>query len=112
MPACPRCSRAIATDTITCPHCQLSLTAHGHPGMPLYRATDEVPLCATCAYDADDTCNFPQRPQAKTCTLYQNIQAPKQLTRSDIYPIPWWRKNILWIGFGLLVTVSLLTALL
>jgi hypothetical protein len=38
-----------------------------------------VALCATCLYDADDTCNFPQRPHAETCTLYRSVNAAAEL---------------------------------
>lgn len=80
MPDCPRCHQSITANAIACPHCNLALKAHGHPGMTLHRATDETYLCSTCVYDADDTCTFPQRPLAKECTLYT--------TESDLTPAP------------------------
>ncbi|MBE9136236.1 hypothetical protein IQ254_03295 [Nodosilinea sp. LEGE 07088] len=79
MLSCPRCQAAIEPTTIHCPRCHLALKAHGHPGMPLYRSEGETALCATCVYDADDTCNFPQRPHAETCTLYRSINAVEDL---------------------------------
>ncbi|QQE65070.1 hypothetical protein GFS31_17550 [Leptolyngbya sp. BL0902] len=68
---------------VHCPRCQLVLKAHGHPGIPLHRALDGEPLCATCRYHADDSCNFPQRPQAQTCTLYR---PPIQETEEHRFP--------------------------
>jgi hypothetical protein len=73
MLSCPRCQAAIEPTTIQCPNCRLELKAHGHPGITLHRAEGETALCATCVYEADDSCNFPQRPHAQTCTLYRSI---------------------------------------
>ncbi|NET36999.1 MAG: hypothetical protein F6K19_34070 [Cyanothece sp. SIO1E1] len=70
MPDCPRCHQPIDVQAVSCPYCRTQLKAFGHQGMPLYRAEGEAYLCQTCMYHADDTCNFPQRPYAKTCTLY------------------------------------------
>ncbi len=55
----------------------MQLKAYGHPGIPLHRATGTEYLCDSCTYHEDDTCNFPQRPYAKECTLYQNIEESK-----------------------------------
>jgi hypothetical protein len=77
---CPRCQATLESTAIQCPRCQLVLKAHGHPGMPLHRTEGDEALCATCLYDADDTCNFPQRPDAKTCTLYRSVKAAEELT--------------------------------
>jgi hypothetical protein len=71
--SCPRCHQSVDSQAITCPHCRVTLKAFGHPGIPLHRATGDEYLCDRCTYHADDTCNFPQRPYAKDCTLYQNI---------------------------------------
>lgn len=79
MPTCPRCQTAIEPDAIQCPQCQLALKAFGHPGIPLHRADSETFLCETCLYHVDDTCNFPQRPLAKTCTLYQDAAQPLEV---------------------------------
>ncbi|MEL7492650.1 MAG: zinc ribbon domain-containing protein [Cyanobacteria bacterium J06554_11] len=109
MTTCPKCDRTIPTTAITCPHCQTALTAHGHPGMPLYRATDDDYLCASCTYDADNSCNFPKRPTAKTCTLYQPIGTPAELTPQEIYPIQLWRKvNRTWLMVGVILAVCIL----
>lgn len=111
MPVCPRCDRPITPTTLKCPHCALPLKAHGHPGMPLYRAEDDTPLCATCIYDADDSCNFPKRPHAMTCTLYQDSPITLEPSRPDVYSIPWWRKHRLWLALAILIAISLLTVI-
>ncbi len=40
--------------------------------MPLYRTTDGTVLCDRCVYDEDNTCNFPQRPHAQSCTMFRD----------------------------------------
>lgn len=70
MPNCPRCHQSISHQEITCSHCGMILKAHGHPGIPLHRASEQDSLCQTCLYHRDDTCTFPQRPHAQECTLY------------------------------------------
>lgn len=72
---CPRCKQPIDSQAITCPFCRTQLKAYGHPGIPLHRAKNDEYLCDSCVYHADDTCNFPKRPYAKECTIYENIQA-------------------------------------
>lgn len=71
---CPRCHQTVNSQAVTCPYCRTELKAYGHPGIPLHRATGKNYLCNSCTYHADDTCNFPKRPYAKECTLYQNIE--------------------------------------
>lgn len=78
MPTCPRCHQAVDSQAIACPYCRTALKAHGHPGIPLYRAEGKQYLCETCTYHEDDSCNFPQRPYAKECTLYQDCHQPIQ----------------------------------
>ncbi|MGB3791043.1 MAG: zinc ribbon domain-containing protein [Phormidesmis sp.] len=117
MTTCPRCDRAITPTAVNCPHCQLVLKAHGHPGMTLHRATGETSLCETCAYEADDSCNFPQRPNAKTCTLYQDINQDvitlSKPSAREIYPLPWWRKiSRFWAGMIVLILISLVLSIL
>ena len=113
MTTCPQCDRTISPTAINCPYCQLALKAHGHPGMTLHRASGETFLCDTCTYEADNTCNFPKRPTAKTCTLYQNINAPAELGVKEIYPLPWWKKvNRFWAGMIVLVVVSVIITIL
>lgn len=74
MPDCPKCHQFVESRAIACPHCRTPLKAYGHPGMKLFQATEGEPLCASCVYHADDSCNFPKRPYAMDCTLYQAVQ--------------------------------------
>ncbi|MFB2935798.1 zinc ribbon domain-containing protein [Aerosakkonemataceae cyanobacterium BLCC-F154] len=110
MPNCPRCHQPIKPQAITCPHCRLVLKAHGHPGIPVHRATGDTTLCDTCVYHEDDTCNFPQRPHAKECTLYQDISAPKM----EVKTVPnqsfqlWFKRNLLWVVLLVLLLISFL----
>lgn len=75
--SCPRCHQLVDSQAVTCPYCRTTLLAFGHPGIPLHRSRGENYLCDTCTYHADDSCNFPKRPFAKDCTLYQNIEESK-----------------------------------
>ena len=114
MLACPRCNQPISQTAINCPNCKLPLKAHGHPGITLHRAASDEPLCASCAYDADDSCTFPQRPDALTCTLYQDVNRPS-LTAAEAYRPPlkaWWQGNIVWVALAILIVVSVAIALL
>ncbi|MGD2183906.1 zinc ribbon domain-containing protein [Lusitaniella coriacea] len=70
MPSCPKCNNLVDTEAIRCPHCDNLLKAYGHPGVDLYQATGETFLCDRCLYHEDDSCTFPKRPYAKTCTLF------------------------------------------
>lgn len=96
----------------------MPLKAFGHPGIPLHRASNGESLCQTCVYDADDTCNFPQRPHAKECTLYQNLetadlqvaQTPEATRRSYMAQFV-WQRNWFWIGLAVLLGISFLIAL-
>ena len=78
---CPKCDRPVASQTVKCPHCGNSLKAFGHPGIPLYQAEKGTYLCDRCYYHHDDTCNYPQRPYAKTCTMFHDASQP--LTAED-----------------------------
>lgn len=96
MLSCPRCQATLDPTAIQCPRCGLPLKAHGHPGIPLHRTEGTEPLCATCLYDADDTCNFPQRPHAETCTLYRSVNVDNDLalpTPSPGQQIGFWFRN-------------------
>jgi hypothetical protein len=75
--SCPHCHQLVDSQAINCPYCRTTLKAYGHPGIPLHRATGDEYLCDSCTYHADDTCNFPQRPYAKECTLYENLAESK-----------------------------------
>ena len=115
MLACPRCNQPISQTAINCPNCKLGLKAHGHPGITLHRADGAQPLCASCAYDADDSCTFPQRPDAMTCTLYQNVNASSSPLVAEAYRPPlkaWWRGNIVWVALAILIVTSVAIALL
>jgi hypothetical protein len=46
--------------------------------MKLFRSQGKEPLCVSCAYHEDDTCNFPKRPNAMDCTLYRDRAQPSQ----------------------------------
>lgn len=50
----------------------------------MHRAVGDTPLCESCTYQADDTCNFPQRPYAKECTLYDDLNQ-RQLEQAQLY---------------------------
>jgi len=114
MITCPYCQQAVDDQAITCPHCRCQLKAHGHPGIPLHRAVGEDFLCPTCLYDADDTCTFPQRPRARTCTMYRN-QAQAAQEQSHIhtrYRPTRPRRLGLWLTVVGLMAIALLLALL
>jgi hypothetical protein len=96
MLSCPRCQATLEPAALQCPRCRLPLKAHGHPGIPLHRAEGHEPLCASCVYDADDTCNFPQRPHAETCTLYRSVNVAEDLAMPAPTPrqqIRFWLRN-------------------
>lgn len=84
MANCPRCDRTIDSQVLECPYCHERLKAFGHPGIPLHRATETEFLCDRCIYHDDDTCNFPQRPYAKTCTLFRDRSLP--IVEETTYP--------------------------
>lgn len=113
MPNCPRCHQAVDSQAIACPYCRTALKAYGHPGIPLFRAEGETYLCDTCLYHDDDTCNFPQRPYAKECTLYHDRLQP--LVPVQRRPSTWqkfsWKRNEGWLILAGLLVVSLLIAL-
>ncbi|MBW4612624.1 MAG: zinc ribbon domain-containing protein [Desmonostoc vinosum HA7617-LM4] len=108
--SCPRCHQLVDNQAISCPYCRTTLKAYGHPGIPLHRASGDEYLCDSCTYHADDTCNFPQRPHAKDCTLYQNIEEMKieleqqRYTKSFAVSIKNWikRNQALLLLLGLL----------
>ena len=116
---CPRCHQPVNSQAVTCAHCGNQLKAYGHPGIPLHRATGKEYLCDTCTYHADDTCNFPQRPYAKDCTLYQNIEETKleleqqRYTKGFAVTVKSWvkRNQTLLLVLGLLLVCLLFVIL-
>ena len=93
--SCPRCHQIIDSQAISCPYCRITLKAYGHPGIPLHRANGDYYLCESCIYDQDNSCNFPQRPYAKDCTLYQNVEEsglelPQQNKNSGLVSAKTW----------------------
>ncbi len=115
MPNCPHCRQPVDALAVSCPYCRTSLKAYGHPGIPLHRATGEQYLCDSCTYHADDTCTFPQRPYAKDCTLYHNIEQKQQIQQKNPRPAiafqNWLRRNSFWLLLLALLLVSFLIAL-
>jgi hypothetical protein len=110
MTTCPRCHQAVDAQAITCLHCGCVLKAHGHPGILLHRSESGQYLCSTCVYEADDTCNFPQRPYATECTLYrdQAKPSPKSVRRLTHSRDRYW----LWLIVVGLIVLAILLALL
>jgi hypothetical protein len=84
MITCPRCQHKVDSQALRCPYCANILKAYGHPGMTLHQAVTGEFLCQTCLYHGDDSCNFPQRPYATSCTLYKN----SQIIAEKIPPLP------------------------
>lgn len=111
MPDCPRCHQPVESEAIACPHCRAELKAFGHPGIPLYQSAGS--LCPTCLYHDDDTCTFPQRPHATTCTLYTTSEAPPRVTyrpRSGTLVRGWLRQHGGWLLLLAVVVVSIVVA--
>lgn len=118
MPDCPRCSQKYEASAIACPHCQTPLKAYGHPGIPLHQSQDGEFLCDSCLYHEDDTCNFPQRPFAKDCTLYHDRSEPilpaiaPYISGGWLQSVKnWCQRNLVWVILLSLVIVSLLLSL-
>jgi hypothetical protein len=116
---CPRCHQPINPQSVTCPHCRVELKAYGHPGIPLHRATEGKYLCDTCTYNEDDSCTYPQRPHAKECILYQNInerqlelQQQKQASSLGTIVQQWVQRNQALLLLLALLFVSFLIVLL
>jgi hypothetical protein len=60
----------------------MEMMAYGHRGILLHRAGSDAYLCETCVYELDDSCSFPQRPEATACTLYRDCRKPVPQGRS------------------------------
>lgn len=117
MPDCPRCHQPVDSQAIACPHCRMTLKAYGHPGISLFRATGETSLCDTCLYHEDDSCNFPQRPDAKECTLYTDRTKPignahaSGAVKTTAYR-NWFKRNLAWLVLAGIVVFSVVLTLL
>ncbi|MEB3828387.1 zinc ribbon domain-containing protein [Phormidium sp. CCY1219] len=118
MSECPKCHQPIDTQATNCPYCRTPLKGFGHAGIPLHRSTSDEYLCVSCTYHEDDTCNFPQRPYAKTCTLYHDkseplvVPPPQYQSRNPLMRLQrWWKRHPAAIALGAIVLVSLLLAL-
>ena len=116
---CPRCHQTVDSQAIACPYCGVSLKAFGHPGIPLYQAEGEEYLCNNCLYHLDDSCNFPQRPYAKNCTLFHDQSEP--LVPNSTYNHHhnswlkivkfWFQIHTIWWLFLTLIIISFLLSL-
>jgi len=115
MPDCPKCHQVVDSQALECPYCRTTLKAHGHPGMKLYRAMGDEPLCLTCAYHEDDSCNFPKRPDAMDCTLYRDRAQPFPVTQgysTGFRVKTWLSRNLGLLALLGLIAISLLIVLI
>ncbi|MEN9871884.1 MAG: hypothetical protein RLZZ171_2876, partial [Cyanobacteriota bacterium] len=71
-----------------------------------------------CTYHLDDTCNFPQRPHAKSCTLFHDASLPLVAAKDIPTSQLGWRgiKNWLYryrglMAIALLILISVIIAL-
>ncbi len=100
---CPSCHHSVSSDALSCQKCQTPLKAFGHPGIPLHQADQDTVLCTSCLYHQDDSCDFPQRPSATSCTLYQdqNIKLePIRTSKTSLSWRVWFYKNRGWLILG------------
>ncbi|MGL5077193.1 MAG: zinc ribbon domain-containing protein, partial [Waterburya sp.] len=74
--------------------------------------------CDRCIYDQDDSCNFPQRPYAKSCTLFHD--AAKPLIPDQVTPTSqmgwagiknWFYRYRALIAIAILIVLSVFLAL-
>lgn len=112
---CPHCGQKISTEMVSCASCGKPLKAFGHPGIPLHYAKDTEYLCDRCLYHQDDTCTFPQRPYAKSCTLYHDLSQPSVagcvVNKPSFSWKFWLQKYSAWLLFLALLLLSLLLTL-
>ena len=115
---CSRCKQPVDSQALICPNCNNPLKAFGHPGIPLYQSVDDSSLCDRCIYHQDNTCNFPQRPHAKSCTLFHDAATPLVSTATTPASTQGWIeiKNWLYhyrglIAIALLILASVLVAI-
>ncbi|HEY9617969.1 MAG TPA: zinc ribbon domain-containing protein [Microcoleaceae cyanobacterium] len=94
----------------------MPLKAHGHVGIPLHYATGDQPLCATCAYDEDDTCTLSKRPNAKDCSLYCDRTQPSPTTAqgytAEFQVKTWLKRHLGWIALIGLIILSVLVTIM
>ena len=118
MSTCPRCKQPVDSQAVKCPKCNNDLKAFGHPGIPLYQSEDDTSLCDRCLYDRDDSCNFPKRPYAKSCTLFHDAAVP--LVAESVKPRSteglagvknWLYRNRGLVAIAILILVSILIAI-
>ncbi|TVQ46755.1 MAG: zinc ribbon domain-containing protein [Gloeocapsa sp. DLM2.Bin57] len=110
MLTCPHCTQKISAEMVTCPSCRKPLKAFGHPGIPLHYADSTEYLCDRCLYHQDDTCTFPQRPYAQTCTLYQDASEEFKPDSVAKKPLKYWLnkyKGLLLLSILLLLSLIL-----
>ena len=120
MISCPHCDRKINAQAVTCPYCNHPLKAFGHPGIPLYQAKDRSYLCDRCRYHQDDSCTYPQRPYAKICILFHDIDQPVIIQKPVYQPYSftlagikaWGYRYRAWLAIAAILIFSLILALL
>ncbi len=119
MAKCPKCNRNIQLEALECPYCKNQLKAFGHPGIPVYQASDDAWLCDRCYYHEDDSCNYPQRPYAKSCTMFHDKEKP--LVEEPVNPSPrgfsttikfWIRRHQGLLIILILIAISILLAVI
>ena len=110
MPNCPKCDRIVDLQAVKCSHCGNVLKGFGHPGIPLYQAESGTSLCDRCYYHQDDSCNYPQRTNATSCTMFHDADTPLvdeslNHTPSGLESLRLWcdRNKGLLIALGLVV---------
>ncbi|MEO1672373.1 MAG: zinc ribbon domain-containing protein [Cyanobacteria bacterium J06631_2] len=118
MSSCPKCQKPVDAQALSCPHCDNPLKAFGHPGMPLYQSAEGTSLCDRCTYHLDDTCNFPKRPHAKSCTLFHDASTSSAAAKET--PVSqlgirgvknWLYRNRGIIAIAILILISVAIAL-
>ncbi len=120
MPQCPQCQQPVDSQAVICPHCRTPLKAYGHPGITLHRSPSGTYLCDTCTYHADDSCNYPQRPYAQECTLYDDLEARQREVelweqlqqKQQLDWRSWYRRHPGLVGVILLFVGSIVITLL
>ena len=119
MAKCSRCNRSIKPEALECPYCKNPLKAFGHPGIPVYQATKDSFLCDHCLYDQDDSCNYPQRPYAKSCTMFHDKEKPlveepiNSSSRGSITTLKFWiRRHRGLLIILILIIISVLFAVI